>query len=172
MRKPIIGVMGGSKADEKVYEMARRLGELIARRGWILLNGGRDTGVMQASAKGAKEAGGWVIGILPDAKPTQAAPDLDVAICTDMGDGRNLINVLSSDVVIACPGALGTLSEIVLALKREKPVILLGFDLGADFDKYRRRKQLACADTPEEAVDEAAAALDKLQSSETKVSRL
>jgi uncharacterized protein (TIGR00725 family) len=162
VRKPIIGVMGGSKVKPEVYETARRLGELIAQRGWILLNGGRNCGVMAASAQGAKEAGGFVIGILPDATTAHASPHLDVAICTDMGDGRNLFNVLSSDVVIACPGALGTLSEIVFALKRDKPVILLGFALGPDFEKYRRRKHLSHAQTPEEAVEQAAAALAEM----------
>lgn len=159
MRKPVIGVMGGSKARAAVEAMARQLGRLIAERGWILLNGGRDCGVMAASAAGAKEAGGLVIGILPDTTRTKAAPDLDVAILTGMGDGRNLLNVLSSDVVIACPGALGTLSEVVLALKHDKRVILLGFDLGPEFAKFRKRGQLTTVETPEEAVAEAVEAL-------------
>ena len=155
MRKPVVGVMGGSEAKPKVYEMAKQLGSLIAKQGWILLNGGRNQGVMAASAAGAKEAGGTVIGILPDSTRTKASPDLDVAIVTGMGDARNVINVLSSDVVIACPGGLGTLSEVVLALKHDKRVILLGFDLGPDFKKYRKRGQLTTAETPEEAVAQA-----------------
>ena len=160
MRKPVVGVMGGSKANEAVAAMARQLGSLIAQRGWILLNGGRNCGVMAASAAGAKESGGTVIGILPDTTRTRASPDLDVAILTGLGDGRNLINVMSSDVVIACPGALGTLSEVVLALKHDKRVILLGFELGADFDKFRKRGQLSFVNTPEEAVAEAAVSLE------------
>lgn len=152
--------MGGSKATPRVQQTAQRLGELIARRGWILLNGGRNCGVMAASAKGAKEADGFVIGILPDTTKAKASPDLDVAILTGAGDGRNLFNVMSSDLVIACPGALGTLSEIVLALKHDKRVITLGFELGADFDRYRRKGQLTFAATPEDAVEQAAAALD------------
>ncbi len=160
MRKAIVGVMGGSAATPKVSETAKQLGALIAKRGWILLNGGRNCGVMAASARGAKEAGGTVIGILPDSTTSKASPDLDYAIVTAMGDGRNLINVLTSNVVIACPGALGTLCEIVLALKHDKRVILLGYDkVGPQLEKYKKRGQLTFADTPEQAVEQAAEVL-------------
>ena len=151
--------MGGSKVSDKVCEMAKRLGGLIAKRGWILLNGGRNTGVMAASAEGAKEAGGTVIGILPDKSTRKASTHLDIAVVTGLGDMRNLINVLTSDVVIACPGALGTLSEIAFALKHDKHVILLDRDVGPEFDLYRRRGQLTSASDPEEAVEQAAVAL-------------
>ena len=159
MRKPVVGVMGGSTVSKKVHAMAKDLGGLIADRGWVLLNGGRNRGVMAASAEGAKEAGGTVIGILPDKNTKQASPHLDIAVVTRMGDGRNLINVLSSDVVVACPGALGTLSEIVLALKSDKRVILLGREVGSELERYRRTGQLTVADTPAEAVEQVAAAL-------------
>jgi len=152
--------MGGSKANAGVQATARRLGELIAGKGWILLNGGRNAGVMAASAQGAKEAGGLVIGILPDATDHSASPHLDVAICTDMGDARNVINVLSSDVVIACPGRMGTLSEVTLALNNGKRVILLGFELcDPPFRKYIGMGQLTTAVTPEDAVNQVADAL-------------
>ena len=115
---------------------------------------------MAASARGAKKAGGMVIGILPDTTTARASPDLDVAVLTGMGDGRNVINVMSSDVVIACPGALGTLSEIVLALKHDKRVILLGYEkLGPELEGRHKRGQLTTADTPDEAVLQAAATL-------------
>lgn len=159
MRKPVVGVMGGSKATAEVAEMARRLGTLIAQNGWVLLNGGRDCGVMAASAAGAREAGGLVIGILPDTTTTRAAPDLDVAVVTGMGDARNVINVMSSDVVIACPGALGTWSEIVLALKHGKHVIVLGFEPGPDLTRHAKRGQFSHVGTPEEAVEQVAAVL-------------
>ena len=166
MRKPVVGVMGGSKADAAACATAKELGSLIAGRGWVLLNGGRNTGVMAASAEGAKEAGGTVIGILPDRTTSKASPHLDVAICTDMGDARNLINVLSSDVVIACPGALGTLSEVVLALKHEKRVILLGFELGPPFQKYLKSGQLSLAKNPQDAIEQAAAACRRFAAGE------
>ena len=159
MRKPVIGVMGGGQVDDRVRELARELGARIAERGWILLNGGRNAGVMAASARGAKEAGGTVIGVLPDSHDQQASPDLDVAIVTGLGDARNVINVLSSDVVIACPGGAGTLSEVALALKSGKSVILLDFDLGPGLDQYRQTGQLSTASGPAEAIEQAASAL-------------
>lgn len=159
MRKPIVGVMGGSQVSEEVCQMAHELGALVARRGWVLLNGGRNTGVMAASAAGAREAGGTVIGVLPDADPRSASPDVDFAIVTGMGDARNLINVLTSDVIIACSGGAGTMSEIALALKNSKRVILLGIDPGPALESYRDSGLLSAATTPAGAVEQAAAAL-------------
>ena len=126
-RRAVVGVMGGGTADERVLEMAEELGRLIAERGWVLLNGGRDAGVMAASAKGADEAGGLVVGVLPGADRTGATPHLGVAIVTGLGMARNAVNVLSSDVVIALPGGAGTLSEIALARKAGRPLVLLGW---------------------------------------------
>lgn len=155
-RKPVIGVMGGGRVDEDVCAMARELGALIAGRGWVLLNGGRNAGVMAASAAGARQAKGKVIGILPGPDASRASPDLDYAIVTGMGDARNLINVLSSDVIIACPGGAGTLSEVALALKNQKRVILLGWDVGEIFDKSRRNGLLTLAQNPADAIRQAA----------------
>ena len=159
MRKPVIGVMGGADVDARVADMAERLGTLIAQRGWVLLNGGRNAGVMAASARGAAAAGGTVIGILPGMNREGSSPDLDFAIVTGLGDGRNLVNVLSSDVVIACPGSAGTLSEVALALKNGKRVISLGFDPGPSVDSYRRSGSLTSAGSPEDAIEQAAASL-------------
>lgn len=160
MRRPVIGVMGGGNVDADVLETARQLGSFIAVKGWVLLNGGRNAGVMAASAEGARQAGGTVIGVLPDRDTASASPDLNYAIVTGMGDGRNLINVLSSDVVIACSGSAGTLSEVSLALKNDKRVILLRFDVGSAFEPYRRTGLLTSADSPAQAIDQAAEALD------------
>ncbi len=132
-QKPIVGVMGGSKVDRRTQDMAFEFGALVAENGWILLNGGRDAGVMRASARGAKSKGGTVIGVLPGTQKFRANPYIDIAIMTGMGDARNVINILSSDVVVACSGGAGTLSEIALALKNQKPVILLNFDVGPVF---------------------------------------
>lgn len=160
-RRPVIGVMGGSKVNRRALEAASELGRLIARRGWILLNGGRNKGIMAASAQGARDAGGTVIGILPDTTAAKASPNLDYVILTGMGDARNVINVLSSDLVIACTGGLGTLSEVMLALKHDKKVILLGLDPGPELDRYRKTGLLREAATPADAVEQAAALLAK-----------
>ncbi|MCP4250173.1 MAG: TIGR00725 family protein [bacterium] len=162
MRKPVIGVMGGADVNERGRSDAHLLGRLIAERSWVLLNGGRDAGVMGASAEGARQAGGMVVGVLPDRDDRSASPHLDLAIVTGLGDGRNVINVLSSDVVIACPGGAGTLSEVALALKNGKPVILLGFDPGPAVATYKSPGQLRAARDPHEAVELAADYLESL----------
>ncbi|MGK7883914.1 MAG: TIGR00725 family protein [Crocosphaera sp.] len=126
MRKTIIGVMGpGELATETERKNAYELGKLIAQENWILLTGGRNIGVMDAANKGAKEAGGLTLGILPSNHTQNVSDAVDIAILTDMGNARNNINVLSSDVIVACGIGLGTVSEIALALKNGKPVILL-----------------------------------------------
>jgi hypothetical protein len=122
----IIGVMGaGNLATPKDLELAFQLGQLIAEKGWILLTGGREVGVMDAASRGAKAGGGLVVGILPSHDTAGMSSVVDIPIVTDLGNGRNNINVLSSKVVIACGMGLGTASEVVLALKNQKPVILL-----------------------------------------------
>ena len=153
MRRIVIGVMGGGEsAPEHAVRDAYRLGELIAENGWVLLNGGRDAGVMDASAAGARSRGGLTLGILPGSDARRASKHLDICVVTGLGSARNVINVLSSDVVIACAGAEGTISEVALALKHGKPVIALNFDLGNLFEAARRRGQLLRASTPEEAI--------------------
>jgi uncharacterized protein (TIGR00725 family) len=129
MRKIIIGVMGpGKNATANDLQNAYILGQLIAQQGWILLTGGRNVGVMDAVSKGAKSAEGLTIGILPSDNQDSISSYVDIAIFTDMGNARNNINVLSSDVVIACGMGAGTASEIALALKASKQVILLTND--------------------------------------------
>lgn len=148
----VIGVMGGSEADEHTLANARELGRLIARRGWVLLNGGRSSGVMDASAAGARDAGGLVIGVLPDRDAHDASEHLDVAVLTGLGDARNVVNVLSSRVVIACRGSVGTISEIAHALNAGRPVVALDFPLGATFAEQEVSGMLVHAETPGEAV--------------------
>ena len=129
MRKMIVGVMGpGNNATVNDLQNAYTLGQLIAKQGWILLTGGRNVGVMDTVSKGAKSVEGLTIGILPSDNQNSISSSVDIAIFTDMGNARNNINVLTSDVVIACGMGAGTASEIALALKGSKPVILLTND--------------------------------------------
>jgi len=120
--------------------------------GWILLNGGRASGIMEASARGAKENGGLTIGILPGNDPAWASEYIDIPILTGIGFARNYINVLTSEVVVALPGRTGTISEIALALNIGKKVISLNFELGILFRKYEEAKQLIYAKQPEEVI--------------------
>ena len=126
MPKVVIGVMGpGATATATDLQNAYTVGQLIAAEGWVLLTGGRNNGVMHAASQGAKQAGGLTIGILPTADKTALSDAIDIAVLTDMGSARNNINVLSSEVVIACGMGAGTASEIALAIKAQKKVILL-----------------------------------------------
>lgn len=163
MRKTIVGVMGGCNVDSKTQENAREMGRLIAENGWTLLSGGRPTGVMQASISGAKAAGGLTIGVLFDDNHADAARDLDIVIPTGMGAARNIINVLSSDVVVACQGTGGTLSEIAMALRFGRPVVLLDFDPGEAFMKAGAPEvKYSLARTPEEAAQQVAVFMKEL----------
>jgi uncharacterized protein (TIGR00725 family) len=80
---------------------------------------------MDAASQGAKSAHGLTLGILPGEDKTGISDAIDIAILTGIGSARNNINVLTSDVVIACGMGTGTASEIALALKAGKQVILL-----------------------------------------------
>ena len=125
----IVGVMGGAEVGAAVCRTAHVLGRLIAEQGWVLLTGGRDRGVMRAAAQGAKEVpGSLTLGVLPDRSWRAANPYIDLPVATGLGDARNVVNVLTSRVVFACRGGAGTLSEIALALKNGRPVILVDFE--------------------------------------------
>ena len=124
-RSFVVGVMGGSSCTDAQFGVAERVGRVIAQAGAVLLCGG-GTGVMEASAKGAREAAGLTVGILPGSSAEAANPYISLAIPTNLGDARNPVNILSSDLIVAIGGAGGTLSEIALALKNGKRV--LGYD--------------------------------------------
>jgi uncharacterized protein (TIGR00725 family) len=123
----VIGVMGPAACDSQTAELARAVGRGIAEHGAVLLCGGRG-GVMEAAAQGAHDAGGLTLGVLPGASARETAPNphIDVALFTGMGESRNWINVCASDAVIAIGGGFGTLSEIAIALKAQRPVVLVG----------------------------------------------
>jgi uncharacterized protein (TIGR00725 family) len=137
MRRTVIGVMGPASAGKAVEETAVELGRLVAQEGWVLLTGGRDCGVMDAASRGAKEVSGSItVGVLPDGYRSDGISDaVDIAVFTAMGDARNAINVQSSDVVVACGAATpGTLSEVALALKAGRHVVVLGAEpVGREF---------------------------------------
>lgn len=126
MSKTLIGVMGpGAGATDVEMKAAFELGALIALEGWVIVTGGRDSGVMNAASRGAKSAGGLTVGILPTKDFKSVSDSVDIPIFTDMGQARNNINVLSSRVVIACGMGAGTAAEVALALKAKKRVVLL-----------------------------------------------
>jgi uncharacterized protein (TIGR00725 family) len=127
--KTIIGVMGpGENASPDENVMAYELGKEIARQGWVTLTGGRSFGIMDAALKGASEAGGLTIGILPGDSDGNSSDHAQIKIVTSMGSGRNYISVLSSHLIVVLGMASGTASEVSLALKSRKKIILLNQD--------------------------------------------
>jgi len=121
----IIGVIGGQDgASAEAKKMAVEVGRLIAKSGARLICGGME-GVMEAACRGAKEAGGITIGVLPTGSKADANPYVDIPIVTAMGTARNVIIVRSADAIIAIDGSYGTLSEIAHALDQGKRVISL-----------------------------------------------
>ena len=117
-----IGVIGAGTCSDTTFRLARNVGFEIGKRGWTLVCGGLG-GVMEGASKGCLEAGGMTVGILPGIKKASANPYIQVPIPTGLAEGRNLLVVRASDILIAIAGGYGTLSEIALALKMDKPVI-------------------------------------------------
>ena len=116
-----VAVIGGYKCSKKAYEIAEKVGFLIAQEGWILICGG-GRGVMEAASKGARAGGGLAVGILPSFEGEEANPYLDVKIPTGLGYARNFLIVRAADCLIAVDGKYGTLSEIAFALNEGKRV--------------------------------------------------
>jgi uncharacterized protein (TIGR00725 family) len=127
---PYVAVVGSGTAEGHLYEKAREVGKLVTEKGGTVVCGGL-SGVMEAAARGATEAGGVAIGILPDEDRRRQNGYLTYSVATGAGQARNLAVVCSGDVVIAVGGEYGTLSEIGLARKVGRPVVVLeGWDLG------------------------------------------
>ncbi|MEN3203361.1 MAG: TIGR00725 family protein [Atribacterota bacterium] len=148
--KYYIGVLGQSVPEEPILSFAYRIGKGIAERGGVLLCGGLG-GVMEAACRGAKEAGGITIGILPGDSPNDANPFVDFAIATGLGEARNFILVSAASALIACGGQAGTLSEIALALRMGK--ILAGVCTWTIEDHRGKRDFFPSFANPEEAVE-------------------
>jgi len=126
-----IGVLGAGECTPREAALAEEAGCEIARRGAVLVCGGRG-GVMEAAARGARQTGGIVVGILPGVSRREGNQYLTVALPTGLGDARNAVITRAADVFIAIAGGYGTLSEIGLALKMGKPVVgLLTWELSS-----------------------------------------
>lgn len=121
-----IGVLGpGESAGPEDNELAYNLGAAIAEEGWTLVTGGREFGVMNAVMKGASDNDGITIGILPGDDTRGSSHHATIRIVTGLGNARNNITVLSSHVIVVCGMAAGTASEVSLAIKANKKVVLL-----------------------------------------------
>lgn len=142
LRLPV-GVIGPNDASLSELAMAEAIGCAIAKLGLPLICGGRG-GCMEAAAKGAAEAGGLVIGILPSSDWLSANRFVSVPVASGIGEARNAIIASACFALVAVGGGHGTLSEIALGLKMERLVITMP-------DANRVEGALECA-TVEEAI--------------------
>ena len=127
MATRIVGVMGpGATATPEECRTAERLGALIANEGWTTLTGGMAAGVMDAALRGASDAGGLTVGVLPGDTAEGASPAAAVRIITGLGEARNAVNTLTSEVLFVCGMSPGTASEVALAIRAARPVVLVG----------------------------------------------
>jgi len=146
VEKVVVGVIGSMLAGDRHYQLAVEVGRLAAERGAVVLTGGLG-GVMEAACRGAKEAGGLTVGILPGFDASDANHYVDIKVVTGLNHARNIIVVRSSSVIIAVGGEYGTLSELAFALKLGKPVVGLdSWDVGEGISK---------ASDPADAVEKA-----------------
>ncbi len=147
----VVAVMGGSICTPHQAEMARAVGRLLAERGAVVICGGM-TGVMEAVADGARSAGGLTIGILPGASAQESPPNphIEVALFTGLREGRNYLIASACEGAIAIGGGYGTLSEIALALRMGKPIVLVDT---WEFHLRGETIEVPTATTAEEAVE-------------------
>jgi uncharacterized protein (TIGR00725 family) len=142
----IISVIGAGSCSKEIYGIAEEVGKLIAQKGAILITGGLG-GVMEGASKGAKEAGGITVGILPGFSKDDANKYIGIPITTGLSHARNIIVARTADALIAVSGEYGTLSEIAIALKLGKPVI--------GINTWDNIKEVIKVNNPEEAVTKA-----------------
>lgn len=151
-----------TKAEQIAYEVGRE----VARRGCILVTGGLG-GVMEAAARGAVEAGGMALSIVPQKSLDDANPYSTVRVATGLGHMRNFVNVYSSDGVIVVGGGAGTLSEVAEAYIEGKPIVCIEGSGGIadslpEYLDERHRVRIHRVKTPKEAVDYILRVLEKL----------
>jgi uncharacterized protein (TIGR00725 family) len=156
VRSSQISVVGGGADEAELADLAQDVGRRIAAGGAVLVCGGLG-GVMEAAARGARESGGDVIGVLPTEAPDDANPHVTHPVATGTGHARNLAVVASADAVIAIGGEWGTLAEIAFARRLERPVVALESWTVSGRGEMRDGPGVEVADSPAEAVDRALA---------------
>lgn len=155
----VIG-FGRDHCPDDAYQAAYKAGAEVAKRGALLLTGGLG-GVMEGASRGASEAGGFVIGIIPQDKKTEANPFCDAVVATGIGFARDFVTANSADAIIVVGGGAGTLIEMAAAYQKRIPIVAIKGTGGvADrlVDTYlddRKFELILGENTPEEAVNTA-----------------
>jgi uncharacterized protein (TIGR00725 family) len=150
---------------EIAYQAAYQVGSEVAKRGALLLNGGLG-GVMEAASRGAKDGGGFVIGIVPQDNKAAANEFCDAVVATGMGFARDFITAYSADAIVVVGGGAGTLIEITAAYQKGIPIVAVKGTGGvADrlVDAYiddRKIERIFGDNSPEKAVATAFALID------------
>jgi uncharacterized protein (TIGR00725 family) len=155
-----VAVIGASGAEEgsEPWRLAEEVGRRLAEASVALVCGGGG-GVMEAASRAAAEAGGTVIGIVPGESPEDANAYCTHVVATGIGHARNLAVVSSGEAVIAIGGEWGTLSEIGFARVIGHEVVALhSWELDGR-ERMRGGPGVVAAETAEEAVAAALAAL-------------
>jgi uncharacterized protein (TIGR00725 family) len=129
LKKLQIGVIGYNSSssiqiNQTTLTLAYEVGKIIAKRNAILVSGGLG-GVMEYSCKGAKDQGGFTIGIIPYEDSNQANDYCDAVICTGIGLSRDFIVAHSSDGIISVGGGVGTLIELCVGYMTKKPMVAI-----------------------------------------------
>ncbi len=138
--------------------VAYDVGTAIAASKSVLITGGMG-GIMESASKGAHDAGGLCVGIIPQDSPIHANQYCDIVIPTGMGLTRDFLNALSADGIIIVGGGSGTLSEVCAAYMHKKPMVAirnLGGSVALYIDNYldhRKNIKIVGVDTAQEAVD-------------------
>lgn len=115
-------------------EISYEVGRLVAEQGGVMITGGMG-GVMEAAARGAKEAGGISVGIIPHKDASEANPYCEIVIPTGIGLMRDFLNVYAAHGIIIVGGGVGTLSEMCAAYMYRKPMVAIR-GTGGMADRY------------------------------------
>ncbi|MEQ9345872.1 MAG: TIGR00725 family protein [Thalassospira sp.] len=124
VRQVPVAVIGAKVASDEDCRVAEALGKALAEVGYTLMTGGR-TGVMEAASRGAYEAGGLVLGLLPGDEFDTANPYVTVPLATGIGPARNSVIARSARLLIAVGGGYGTITEMAYGLHYDRPVFAL-----------------------------------------------
>jgi uncharacterized protein (TIGR00725 family) len=156
-RAPQVALVGDSHAPRPILRTAETIGAAVAALGATLITGGRG-GVMAAASRGARQAGGTVVGIVPSTDLGEGNRWCSVVVPTGFGHARHVLTALAGDLLVAVGGGAGTLSEIAFAWMHGRPIIVVAGsggwadELAGRGVDARRRSTITAADGAEECV--------------------